>query len=403
MRGNIFSLPVFVGLIFASSSLINFGPIPGAKIQVSLALLCLLYILYREKLLGYVRVDYREDLLFLLLLFVLSTSSLLQPDQLVLKNVTQPVYLAVYYLFYKMLLACFGSLGCSGQVLFYRYYRLNSFVFFLSINMYALGFFAPSIVRNIIIFFNNAGTFDLGGITVGIGDFLPRLTGFSPEPSFWSAAVVLNIAVFFELKYKSAFDYLLLGINAAALGCTFGKTGLLVLVAMMIYLFYLSGRFGKLFVLTGGVAVAIAAVWNISFLYELLMSNESTRQRLDSVIFSVLMFLDRPLIGLGFGGFENLAVGEGKDYRDIFSFHVALLVSGGIAGFILWSCFIAGFAKKGRNVLLFSIIVCWIGMPAYNLPFIWILLAILKVERMNFNRYSLRNSFSDSSLNMVKV
>src|SRR5690606_3849091 len=131
-----------------------------------------------------------------------------------------------------------------------------------------------------------------------------RITGFSPEPSFWSFFVAVNIAIAFSMRHYSK---ALLVVNITTLLLTFGRTGYFILACVLIVKF-IHGSYWR----TG--VVAVAAIFVLFWMREsltvssLMSVDDSFRQRIDSIVTAVGIAFENPFFGIGLGNFRDYAI-----------------------------------------------------------------------------------------------
>jgi O-antigen ligase len=171
-------------------------------------------------------------------------------------------------------------------------------------------------------------------------------------------------------------------INLIALITTFGRTGYFLFVTVSIIVLVLRlpiiARFLSL------ILILIMTPFIYLTLMELFTNDLSAIQRFDSLFFAVEMLQESPIFGHGLGSFERISLEHGKDYRDVFSLYFNILYSGGIIGLMLFILYIYAVLKKISLPISLSILTLFLVMPAYNLTFVWVLLAINSIDRNKF-------------------
>lgn len=366
---------VVTGILISSAGLINFSLIPNSKIQLTILIVATLFMLHLKLFKARLKIE-KRDIIFILFISSSIIPSIIYSNGITIKSLSQPIFLLIYFILYKLLQAWFSSCKSDTVNLFETIFKINTYVIFFSLLFFCIGFINPSLSRISVELFNNANTFDLGGIAVGSGDWLPRLSGFSPEPSFWSLYIVLNIAIFMDVYKKIKINGFYLIINLLSLVVTFGRTGYFVFAILFLYYIMKNSLILRIVIILFFVGVIV----NLKLLanFEL---DASIVQRLDSLFFSYFLWEQSVYLGYGFGNFEYYSQLFQKDYRDVFSLWFNLLFSGGILSITLLLAYLITFYRYGKsNYLLFSIMLGWCVMPAFNLPFIWMYLAIISIK-----------------------
>ncbi|KJY86184.1 hypothetical protein TW84_20325 [Vibrio neptunius] len=384
-----YSNRVILYLFIISSGIINFSFVPNTKLSISFYILALIILFIPKEIFNKIRFDV-SDIIFLIFLFVISLGGISDVD---LKNITQPMNFVIFWVYFKIVQGYFSSIRLNRNQLLEAFYYCVSILAIISLIMFAVSFPFPNIIRSLITVFNNANAFDLGGISIGREVTIPRNTGLSPEPSFWSSLIALNIAVFYELKKKNV-HYFLFVANFSALLFTFGRTGYFVFIAVSIATIVLRFPFTVRFFLFLLILAVAPSVYII--VEEYLSGDLSAIQRFDSLFFAVEMWQESPIFGHGLGSFERISLEHGKDYRDVFSLYFNILYSGGIIGLMLFILYIYAVLKKVFLPISLSILTLFLVMPAYNLTFVWVLLAINSIDR---NKLYVKSNESASVLN----
>ena len=378
LTNNIHTLILYT--LVGSTAFINFGLIPGGKLQIVFYIVIGVMFLLFKGLCKHIIFD-RYDFLFVLIIFAFFLSSFLNGVTLTNKNLTQPVYLSMYWLLYKIFTGYFLYLNLSKNYIFEVFFKVTSLIIIISLVTFIFSFWFPSLIRKIIAIFNNANTFDLGGIAIGVGDYVPRLTGFSPEPSFWSTLIAINISVFLSWKKsKTRWDFIIFLVNILSLLVTFGRTGYFIFVITIVY--FLLSKLNLLFRFVFLILLTPSTIFLALHIYEFLASDLSAIQRFDSIFFAIDVWTNYPILGVGLGSFESLSLAAQNDFRDVFSLYFNLLLSGGLVVLLMWFLFLTSFVRARNNYVLVAICSCWLVMPAYNLPFIWLLLAAIKTDEL---------------------
>lgn len=231
-------------------------------------------------------------------------------------------------------------------------------------------FLAPeSIIRSTTYFFNNANLYNIGGIAAGWkSGLLPRLNLYTPEPSFFGF-IWSSIFVFGVLRKCSPWKLVIIFI---AILLTFSRTAL-----VMILLFLIIKYRKKLFIV---FFVSIPLL--VPYFNDILASDLSFIQRFSSIGSAIDSWDDNYFFGIGWGAFYDYASVNFLDYKDIFNFHVRVMVETGLFGFSLYMLFwlshfdLTQFFSK-RNLGTFIIFVGLSSFSAYNL---WVSLYLLALN-----------------------
>lgn len=383
-------------LLIISAPLINFSLIPNSKLPI-------FYLVGMAAFIGVVVISHRiprealgiEDLLFFafMLCGVLSyaLNAATYPEG---RGLTQLANLTLTYLFFKTTLAVIMKSQTERLHLLRTIFNINSVFQILAVIIFLAGLIRGEIFERVAAVFNNAGNFHIGA--VGVSWNTARSFGFSPEPSFWSFFIAMNIALAFVIPKPNKF---LLSINFINLVLTLGRTGFLMLIAILII------RFSKRSVLTRIflVIVMLVVAFTISdyFALEKFRAVDiSIQQRVDSILVGLRVFSEHPFFGMGFGNFPVYAGDQGYEFFDIFNLFLNVLVSSGILGSVFFlATLFAIFSKiKGKlNLPFYGALVGWLTVSAYNLPFAWLIFAAL-IYASKHEEVSAEESLEETSI-----
>lgn len=368
---------ILPGLLLVSLPLINFGPIPSGKLTfahlISLGMLVTWAV--RGKLrLGHQSFRFGFGFLVLLaanvLLGAFHTGSLDQVTQLLNYCFMMGVMVVAYTLAMRQDIAPLNILE--------DYFRIGLVYAAVSLAIYVYGFFNQDFLYHITDFFNIANTFDRGGLSAELTDtLLPRITGLSPEPSFWSIYLCTVLAVGLLLGRKLwAHSMLFL---ALVMLLTLARTGMVVFFFMVLYQLYRRSP------------LTIASLFGIALISILLQINLdyseadlSIIQRFDSLFDGWSAFLQAPVLGLGWGGFKQFSQVNNLEYPVIFNYYLQVAAEGGLVMLVslllfLLSLFVA--VQRDAKIVLVAIFVAWLSAPAYNLAYVWFLFGALLAAR----------------------
>jgi hypothetical protein len=363
-------------LLIISAPLINFSVIPNSKLPLFYlvgiaAFILVVFIAHRipRQAIGV------EDILFFafvlcgLLSFKLNAAT--YPEG---RGLTQLTNLVLTYLFFKITLAVMMQSETDKLELLRRIFNINSIFQVFAVLVFVAGLIHGEIFERVAVAFNNAGNFHIGA--VGVSWNTARSFGFSPEPSFWSFFIAMNIALAFVIPKPNRF---LLSVNFLNLLLTLGRTGFLMLIAILIIRFSKRSALAKVFL----VVVVLVAGFGLADYFQLEKFRAvdiSIQQRIDSILVGLRMVSQHPLFGMGFGNFPAYAQGQGYEFFDIFNLFLNVLVSSGIVGsFFFMGALLVIFSKiKGKmNLPFYGAVVGWLTVSAYNLPFVWLMFAAL--------------------------
>lgn len=365
-------------LLLLSVPFINFGPIAGAKLTFAhFAALVTVLVLVQHRWLRLNHPTILAGAVFISGVLVVGLATVLFVNRV--SALTQVINYLMMFLIFLASYSLANRSRAFAISLLERYYSIGIFLVAVSLVVFAVGIVRPGVVYMVSAVVNNANTFDLGGIAATFHrDLLPRLTGLSPEPSFWSIYIATLIAVGLALRRRPA-SLPMLSLFVA-LVCTLALTGFVAVAALFIYRVY---RNRPLFLIVS-ILFAIAAIplaihvidvnnINVDF-------NLSVEQRFDSLATGWRAFAGSPLFGLGWSGFVEHARINQLDYPVVFNYYLQIATDGGlfIVLFLimfLMSVFVAtGPAFRGILVVIF---VAWASVPSYNLPYVWFLFGVL--------------------------
>jgi O-antigen ligase len=223
-------------------------------------------------------------------------------------------------------------------------------------------------------FFNIANTFDRGGLSGELTEtLLPRITGLSPEPSFWSIylCTVLSVGLFLGRKLWSLSMLFL----TLVMLLTIARTGMVVFVFIVLFQLFRRAPVVIAFLL---VALLIGLVVQLNFDYS--EADLSIIQRFDSLSDGWNAFLLAPVLGLGWGGFKQYALVNNLDYPIIFNYYLQVAVDSGLLGLVTLLLFLISLVanvQREARIVLGVIFVAWLSAPAYNLAYVWFLFGVL--------------------------
>jgi hypothetical protein len=367
---------IILALMIVSAPLINFSLIPNSRLPLFYligiaALVLIVFVVHRvpREAFGV------EDLWFLsfVLCGLLSwkLNAAIFPEG---RGLTQLVNLLLTYLLFKTVLTIMINSGKDAPELLRQIFTVNSIFQIFAVMVFIAGLVKGDIFEKVAVMFNNAGNFHIGA--VGVSWKTARSFGFSPEPSFWSFFIAMNIALAFVIARPSK---VLLGVNFLNLVLTLGRTGFLMMIAIVIIRFSKRSVATKLFLIVTALVAGFFLADYIA-LEKFRSVDISIQQRVDSIVEGLRMFGEHPVFGIGFGNFPVYAQREGFEFFDIFNLFLNVLVSSGVIGslFFLATLFTIFLRIRGKlNLPFYGAVVGWLTVSAYNLPFAWVIFAAL--------------------------
>lgn len=366
-------------LLIATVPFINFGPVPGGKLTFShfVALLLLGLVLIRGRL------RFKSPVLYFGCLFLFLVFSFVVGSVFAFSRSYVVTQFANYFFMVAIMVVTFHfSRSRSGKPirLLEKYFDIGFLYIFASLTLYAVGMMQPQLVRGIIGLFNNADTFDVGAITTTIYEgIFPRLTGFSPEPSFWAIYIITVVAVGITTG-RRVYSFKILILLIAVLA-TFSRTGYIVLLGFAVFEIVRRYPLSSL----GLILVGLFVLPLVLSPFALDKVDLSTAQRLGSLTEGWRIFSENPVFGLGWGGFVEYSARHGLDYPVIFNYYLQLAADGGVlvlCSFVAFAAIIFWKTPKTHRGVILAILVSWMSVPAYNLPYVWFLFGVLAAARL---------------------
>jgi hypothetical protein len=361
-------------LLLLSVPLINFGPITGAKLTFAhFVAVAIVFILAAR---GKLRLNHPTIIVgggFIAAVAVVIFATIIFINRV--SVLTQLINYMVMFIIMLVSYSLASRSHISALNLLERYYRIGIFLVVLSLFIFTIGIIYPDLVYAASAIFNNANTFDLGGIIATFHlDLLPRLTGLSPEPSFWSIYISTLIAMGFALKRRLAsFSMLILFV---ALLFTFAWTGFVAIAVFFLFQAH-RNRPALLFISIPAALIFIALVIEAADFNNI---NLSVEQRLESLATGWQAFTGSPLFGLGWSGFVEFSKINQLDYPVVFNYYLQIATDGGLFILALLLLFLSAVyvmtdtAFRGVLVVIFA---SWASVPSYNIPYVWFLFGVL--------------------------
>lgn len=365
---------ILLFLILLTSPFINFSLIPDSHLPLTpLVVLAALPIVFLDRI--SLNVFGTEDIFFLFFWYSSLISSLMNSVAMFsIDGITQLVNILLTYLIYKVSLFLFFKVRPDADKFLRMIFTYYTWVQVPALIVFVIGLYHPDINERIIYFFNNAGNFSVGAIA----STLPgaRITGFSPEPSFWSFFVAVNIAIALCLRNPSKF---LLSINFLTLILTFGRTGYLIIVCVLVLKIVRGSLWRQSIVALAAISLLFVIRDHLS-VANLMSVDDSFRQRIGSVITAINITHQNPFFGIGLGNFDRYAAAQDLDYLNIFNWYLSTLALSGILSFLFLVVMFFALIRRihfAYQLPFLGTLIGWLTVSAYNLPFVWFTFAAL--------------------------
>jgi O-antigen ligase len=378
---------VTLGLITITfAPLINFGPFDGSKVTLAsiFGLLTLVYLLAKKRI-------------FFPVFFIALTSCFiatmvisgiqgeypLDEKMLFRKVMSQLVMFSLYIVGFSLL----KNSNKSRESYLNFFYATGVIYAAVSLLLSIIGIKFEEALRTITIFFNNAGTFSLGGISTVFDmekGIFPRISGLSPEPSFW--AIYLAGALAVGVSQKRSFrnwSYILLILITLM---TLSRTGYFLL-GCLTAIYFLKKRSKVFLYLTGSILPimfllfittekGLAADW-------LLRIDDSFFQRFSSLKHGIDLIIDSPIFGLGAGNYSVFAAEKQLSSPVIYNLFLHLSAEGGLLSLTTYLLLLFGIywnTESRYRAIPAVAFLSWLTVPAFNLPFFWILFGLCQKD-----------------------
>lgn len=235
---------------------------------------------------------------------------------------------------------------------------------------------------------------------------LPRAYGSAPEPTFWAGFLALALAfslarILQHARVRWVLESLLITVG---LVLTFSRAAIPPLAAgVFVWLLLRRGRnVGWIVPVTVATTIALT-IWPV-LLDErrlALLRDHSAIERLSAQVTGLRMVGDHPIVGVGPGSVPALVdrylfVVEGEPdvgFSRLYSFLLIVIVTTGVIGTLAFSAYLLEVGRRicaafqaarsaeqrtlaAAGLMGFVMIaVYWVGSPAYNMSFLWFVLA----------------------------
>lgn len=225
-----------------------------------------------------------------------------------------------------------------------------------------------------------------------------RATAFAPEPSIWAGQIVSSLGLlwFVHGRWKRWVLAVLMGLS---LLLTFSRAGWFSLVLLVFALAVIEWRTIR--------AIAIPTLLSIGALLYVVVSVEanvwqrllaltdlSLQLRVQTQLEALELWLQHPVIGVGYGSFGLFTSTEALD-QVTFNFYLTVAVGTGAVGLAIFLGFLISIYRRLRMLLakvrdhprprgyclgmlmvLIGTAIVWSAVPGFNFSYIWFLLAL---------------------------
>ncbi len=371
-------------ILIVASPLINFSLLQGSKVP-------LFYLIGFATLAVFLVIDRRvsthlfglEDLFFLGFLLLGTISWFLNKSQFSsASGLTQLINHCLTYILFKFCIVLLFKVNADPTMMMRKYFRIMSWWAFVGIAIHIAGIIYPKWLIAFAALTNNSGNFSVGAIGESLAT--ARSFGVGPEPSFWSFLLAMNLSVALIIPRPAKTGVAVTVLN---LLLTLGRTGILITLSILIIKFAKSSPAAKLlliFIVTGLVLVG----FDYFEFAQLATVDASFEQRIGSLFKAADVIAANPFFGIGLGNFKDFAIEHELPFADVFNLFLSVFVGSGLLGaFCYWAMLGAIFFRMERKYDLpfYAAIIGWLTVSAYNLPFVWILFAILIHAKNNYS------------------
>ncbi|MBN1384728.1 MAG: O-antigen ligase family protein [Elusimicrobia bacterium] len=239
---------------------------------------------------------------------------------------------------------------------------------------------------------------------------LPRACAFMPEPSFWGTYLLLPIGLMLPFVFGSKNNKIrcMFFIFLIAILLSFSRTAFMGLLFIgAIFVFYrMKYRSEMVKIINMCIIISVVAFILIVlfapmekwfFQRTITLGDWSALARIETQIQSFQLFLEHPVIGIGWGGTPYFLEGI---HITTYNFYLQILLETGIIGFFVFMFFLYQVWNKlkifeskiqssedkdmknlavGFKLSFLAILINWLNHTAYNLSYIWFIIALLTV------------------------
>jgi hypothetical protein len=368
----------FLILILCTLPFINTSFIIGSKISITLFIL-ILYMFIMIKNLKYIKIETDDTLLILFLFFMYMSQVINYKFSLEIRAITQLINLLIVIISYISFKYLIKNTKLTIESILNLFFKYSSYIIIITLVFYVIGLVNNNLIFKITHAINNSGSFSVGGIITSFEFGLPRLNTIMPEPSFISFFIAINIAIGLSLKDNNK---ILLFINILALILTIGRTGYLIFLIVVIYTIFTKNKYMKIYSFLISILLFFCTIYILNT-NMLLNIDDSFRQRFESLFIVTNFIKDNFIFGIGLNGFYNYAENNNLDFHDIYSLYLYLFAGGGFIPFFIFISFLLYnyiYTDRKYRKIVIAIIIGWATLSAYNMLYIWFLLALLRTK-----------------------
>jgi len=263
--------------------------------------------------------------------------------------------------------------------------------------------FLPQIdvFRNAEIYFIYKGT----GIEGWSGTY--RAYGVAPEPTFWASYLLIPLAFLVPYLFSSLRKFwikkILFFLFFISLILTFSRSGW-VSFSVILLIFPLITKIPPIlkvsYFITILILITVFFGGVIGNYFEIpLFTDISFEQRLHAEVTALKIFSTSPILGIGFGNFEDFTQRYlGTPFLVTYNFYLRILAETGIFGFLIFLLFLGFLFQtlikshaairqiknseiqkfvQGLLLAFFSILIIWLFSEGYNFSYIWFIFALM--------------------------
>lgn len=237
-----------------------------------------------------------------------------------------------------------------------------------------------------------------------------RAYGVAPEPTFWASYLLIPLA--FLIPYLFSFGKfwikkIIFFLFFISLILTFGRSGwitfaLILLISPLIIKTPSILKISYFLIILISITIIFGGVIG-NFFKIPIFSDLSFQHRLYAEKAALEIFSTNPILGVGFGNFENFAeyyLTQRPDFSLLVThnFYLRMLAETGILGFLIFLLFLGFLLQvllksqimirqiknseiekfiQGLFLAFFSILVVWLFSEGYNFSYIWFIFALM--------------------------
>ena len=263
-------------------------------------------------------------------------------------------------------------------------------------------------------FFRNATIYGIyRGSGMGGWSGTYRTCSVAPEPTFWASYLLIPIS--FLIPYLFSFrkfwiKKILFLLFFLSLVLTFGRSGwigfaLMLLIVPLVLKISPKLKFCYFMITLILITFTFGGIIG-NYLKIPIFSDSSFAQRLYAQLSAFEIFSTNPILGVGFGNFQNFAENYfiSKPYFSFLvthNFYLRILAETGMLGFLIFLLFLGFLFREalrgklmtkqiknkeierfvqGLELSFFSILIVWVFGSGYNFSYIWFIFALILVS-----------------------